>query len=183
MSEKQPPEEEAPASGSRWEKADTTSEDGELPQAEAAADATPDGEPEAAGIPDPAAETQPAPAAEPVAGVPPISAPPTARLAWLRGRSLLVGAGLGVALLAGASGFALAHAVDGDSDGGKDGWGEFHSERWEHGESERGIPGHPGQPGKPGMEGERPDFGQRMDPDGDLDDPGSGTFDSDAATG
>lgn len=157
MSENKSPEEETPASGSRWEKPDTPSEDGEVYQ------------------------TAAAPEGSPVAGLTPTPAAP-GRSAWLRGRSMLVGAGLGIALAAGAGGFALAHAVDGDRDGGRDGWAEFHGERWEHGDSERGMPMRPGPPGMPGMGGERPDFGQRMGPD-DLDDSGSSSSDSDDATG
>lgn len=114
----------------------------------------------------PAVEPEPAPAAAPTpAGVD--------RSRWLNGKTALIGAGLGVALVAGLGGFAIGQATADGHDHGR-----F--------ESERGWPGggrddHPRPPGDGGLgfdRRERPDFGQPIDPDQDGD-PGSSDSDQD----
>ena len=122
------------------------------------------------------APQQPAPqqaAPQPAAPVPAYAPAPQPRN---RGRLLLAGGALGVALVAGAGGFALGHAT---ADDGRDGAGRFGGPGGFSGKFPGGPMGGqqngpqgtlPGQPGQP------PDgFGDRRRDDDDGSDQGSGS--------
>jgi hypothetical protein len=93
------------------------------------------------------AEQPPAPETPPV----PAYAAPAPRPN--RGRLILAGGAVGIALVAGAGGFALGHATaDEGSDGGQFGqFGRFGPHGDEHGP--RGFPGQGQPPGLPGDDG------------------------------
>lgn len=164
MSENQPPE-ETPVSGSRWEDSEAVP----AVNSEDAAEVTtvyPTGEAAAPGQAEPEA---PEPGAEVAED----------RSRWITGKAALIGAALGIGLLAGAGGFALGAATADD-----DFHGRFESERGWHGGPQDGrpMPPGPGQ-GEEGFDrGQRPDFNQDMDPrddDSGSDDSGSDDFDQD----
>ena len=164
MSEKDTPE-EVPSSGSRWEEADLTSTaDAESVTEPTTGESTPQVVPVAA-----ADETQ-------------ASVATSERSRWATGRAGLIGAGLGIALLAGVGGFAIGNAAADDGDHGR-----FESERRfdDHADGERPFPGPNGQ-GGPGSEGfdhgDRPGFGQQLDPRDDSDDSGESSTQGDSGT-
>jgi hypothetical protein len=135
--------------------------------------------------PAPSAAESPAVSAAPPMALPPSAATEAAspaeaaptspgRGAWLRGRAGVIGAGLALALVAGFSGFALAHVTD-DRDGDRGDRGTFHGERHGRHGGDGWMEGPGGRGQMPGMApDQRPDFDRQL-PDDSSDSQSEGT--------
>lgn len=153
-------------------------------------EAAPADESAEAGTPDPGPAA--APEADPPTAVASSAIPtqaaaaPATRSAWLRGKAGLIGAGLALALVAGASGFALAEVTDDRGDHRGDHRGDERADHWgDHGSfPDKGPRGHGGGAWMDGHgeRGQPPGLSPDQRPDFDRQFPDSSDGDSGGAT-